>query len=250
MGFFGRNRGEKAASEKDELKEKAASEVQEIQKELDARQQELDGITQKIQTVKEEYEGTVGSLMLVKKELNQKKMELDLVRREYRETRERIKSSEKAVYVKSSSQLKRAEGDLVRIKEEIVKYTKRHDMVKAQVEKEQKALAIIRKQHATAERELDEANSKLYNARDEIDNMDRAQDAGVLTAKEKEFIQAQGESQKNVSGVVEAASAIVGSLKSKLNMAQRELDAVQQLLEKEREEHERTRAELDRLRGK
>ena len=42
---------------------------------------------------------------------------------------------------------------------------------------------------------------------------------------------------------------VVGSLKSKLNMTQKELEALQLLLEKEREEHEKTKKELEKLKA-
>ena len=40
-----------------------------------------------------------------------------------------------------------------------------------------------------------------------------------------------------------------GSLKAKLNMTQKELEALQLLLEKERIEHEKTRQELEKLKA-
>ena len=72
------------------------------------------------------------------------------------------------------------------------------------------------------------------------------QEESVLTSKEREFIQGE-KNEKASAGVIEAASAVVGSLKSKLNMTQKELEAVQLLLEKERDEHEKTKQELERL---
>jgi len=69
----------------------------------------------------------------------------------------------------------------------------------------------------------------------------------VLTPKERKFIQGEGSNQKGSAGILEAASAVVGSLKSKLNMAQKELEAVQLLLEKERKEHEKTKQKLEKL---
>jgi len=42
---------------------------------------------------------------------------------------------------------------------------------------------------------------------------------------------------------------VVGSLKSKLNITQKELESLQLLLEKEREEHEKTKKELNKLKS-
>ena len=53
------------------------------------------------------------------------------------------------------------------------------------------------------------------------------------------------QSQKSSAGIIEAASAVVGSLKSKLNTTLKELETVQSLLEKERAEHEKTKKDLE-----
>ena len=105
----------------------------------------------------------------------------------------------------------------------------------------------IRKQYAEAQKELEEANSRLYNAKQELEKKDRFEDTSILTPKEKEFIQGDKNNKKESAGVIEAASVVVGSIKSKLNMTQKELETVQTLLEKEREEHQKTRKELEEL---
>ncbi len=81
--------------------------------------------------------------------------------------------------------------------------------------------------------ELEEANSRLYNTKSVLDKRDNFADTSILTPAEKEFI---GDS-KNSDGIMEAASAVVGSLKSKLHNTQKELAAVQNLLAQERVEH-------------
>ena len=88
---------------------------------------------------------------------------------------------------------------------------------------------------------------RLYNAKQELDKKDTFEDTSILTPTEKEFIGVNSENQKSSEGIIEAASAVVGSLKSKLNTTQKELDAVQTILEKEREEHENTKKELEKL---
>ena len=108
---------------------------------------------------------------------------------------------------------------------------------------------MIRKQQVDAEKELEEANSRLYNAKEELDKKDEFQDTGVLTPKEKEFIQGGAEKGNGSARVIEAASAVVGSLKSRLGTTQKELDAVQNLLEKERQAHAATRKELNKLKS-
>ncbi len=74
MGLFGNKKTEETISEKSEeyvLKEELETEVENLQKEFREKQEENNKITQKIQTVKEEYDTTVSNLMLVKKESKQ-----------------------------------------------------------------------------------------------------------------------------------------------------------------------------------
>jgi len=251
MGFFGKNKVETTSekSEKVVLKEELELEVEKLQNEFREKQKDLDEVTQRIQTVKEEYDTTVGNLMLVKKELNQKKMELDIAQREYKETREKNKKSELIKDSKSIDNFNKTDGEHSKIKQELDEFTKKHDEIKEQIVQEQSTLLGIKKQKVEVEKELDEANSRLYNAKEELDKKDQFQDTSILTQSEKKFIEGGNEDQKSSAGIIEAASAVVGSLKTKLNMAQKELDAVQSLLEKEREEHGKTKQDLEKLKS-
>ncbi|ABX12473.1 hypothetical protein Nmar_0577 [Nitrosopumilus maritimus SCM1] len=247
MGLFGKK--EDAVSENNEesvLKKELETEVESLQNEFRRKQDELNDIQQKIDSVKEEYETAVSNLMLVKKELNQKKMELDIVLREYKETKEKIIESEKIKNSESFEEFTKTEENLSKVKQELEEITKEYEKTKESVASEQSMLSQIRKQQVEAEKELDEANSRLYNAKEELNKKDEFQDTNILTPKEREFIQGDN---KSSAGVIEAASAVVGSLKSKLNNAHKELEAIQLLLEKEREEHEETKKELDKLKS-
>lgn len=251
MGLFGKKKVEEEKisqnSEEYVLKEQLESEVENLQKEFREKQEEITNVTQKIQTVKEEYSTTVSNLMIVKKELNQKRMELDVIQREYKETLEKVKNSQKIKDSKSINEFNKTEENITKIKEELEKITKKHEELKEEVSREQASLSSIRRQQVEAQKELDEANSRLYNAKEELNKKDQFEDTSVLTPKEKEFIQGEGTNQKSSAGIIEAASAVVGSLKSKLNMTQKELETIQGLLEKEREEHEVTKQELEKL---
>lgn len=249
MGFFGKKKVEDIPdiSAETTLKTELEEEVEKLQKEFREKQTKLDEITQRITTVKEEYDSTVGSLMIVKKELNQKKMELDITQREYRETREKVKKAELIKDSKSVEKFNKTEGDHLKIKEELDQFTKKHEEIKEQIEKEQAALHNIKKQQVEVEKELDEANSRLYNAKQELDKKDTFEDTSILTTSEKEFIGIDNKSQKSSAGVIEAASVVVGSLKSKLNTTLKELETVQSLLERERAEHEKTKKELENI---
>ncbi|MGY5139795.1 MAG: DNA repair protein [Candidatus Nitrosopumilus sp. Bin_571-38] len=248
MGFFGKKKVEDIPKDEElTLKTELELEIEKLQKEINEKQEKLDEITQRIGTVKEEYDSTVGSLMLVKKELNQKKMELDIIQREYRETREKAKKSELIKDTKSVEKFNKTEGDHSKIKEELDEFTKKYDEIKEQIEQEQSTLHNIKKQQLEVGKELDEANSRLYNAKEELNKKDIFEDTSILTPSEKKFIGIDNENQKSSAGIIEAASAVVGSLKSKLNITLKELETVQTLLEKEREEHEKTKKDLKNL---
>ena len=234
-------------NEEDTLKEELKTEVENLQDEFRKKQEEIKEIKEKIETVKEEYDSTVSSLMLVKKELNQKKMELDVSQRKYNEIRNKIKDSEQIKNSKAIEDFKKTKENLSAIKQELEEKTKEVKEIKEKITQEQSSLHSIKKQQIEIEKELDEANSRLYNAKEELNKKDQFQDTNILTPNEKEFIQGDKTDEKNSAGIIEAASAVVGSLKSKLNMTQKELEAVQLLLEKEREEHEETRKKLKKF---
>jgi len=250
MRLFGKKKEEEKVSEKSEefvLKNELETEVENLQKDFRLKQEDLNNITEKIKAVKEEYDSTVSSLMLVKKELNQKKMELDTLQREYREVNEKIKYSKQIEDSKTIEQFNRTNEELAKKTQDLEESKRKYDEIKEQIVQEQSILHNIRKQQLEVEQELEEANSRLYNAKDELDKKDQFQDTSILTPSEKKFIEGENNNQKSSAGIIEAASAVVGSLKSKLNMTQKELEAIQSLLEKEREEHEKTKQELKKL---
>ena len=248
MGFFGKKK-EAEIEENNEsvLKEELETEVESLQNEFRVKQEEIIKITEKIQTVKEEYDTTVTNLMLIKKEFNQKKMELDIVQREHRETREKIKNAQQIKDTKTIDEFNKTENNFKKIKEELDKITKEHKQMKEEIVKGQTTLHGIRKQQVEVGKELDEANSRLYNSKQELDKKDNFQDTSILTPKEEKEIKGNSPIEKNNASVIEAASIVVGSLKSKLNTTQKELEEIQGLLEEEREAHKKTRQELIKI---
>ena len=250
MGFFSKKKEEDKKDEETILKEELETEVEQLQKEFRIKQEEITKITEKIETVKSEYDTTVSNLMSIKKEFNQKKMELDVVQREYRETREKIKNSQQIKDTKSINEFNKTEKEFKKIKEELDKMTKEHEKIKNEITNGQTSLHGIRKQQVEVGKELDEANSRLYNAKEELNKKEKFQDTSVLTPKEKKDMKVESQTSKNSAGVIEAASIVVGSLKSKLTTAQKELEQIQGLLEEEREAHKKTRQELMKIKSK
>lgn len=256
MGLFGKKKLDDTVTEKNGesiLNEERESKIEDLEKIYSTKQDEINEITQKIQTVKEEYDEIISNLMLVKKEHNQKRMELDIILREYKEVKEKIKNSEQIKDSKSINQFKKTEEDLTTIKdnlentkEKLEEKINEYDEIAKKITKEQSILHIIKKQQLESEKELEEANSRLYNAKIELEKKDQFQETEVLSLKEKEFIEGNNNIQSS-AGVIEAASVVVGSLKSKLSTTQKELESIQLQLEKEIEEHKKTRNELEKL---
>ena len=253
MGLFGKKKvnetqeGSSSTAAEPTLKSDLEIEIEGLEAKVGEKQKELDDTIQRITTVKEEYDLTVSNLMLVKKELNQKKMELDIIQREYKDTRERNKKAEFIKDTKDIETFKKTKGEHSKISEELDEFSKKHDKIKEEIVQEQTTLHNIKKQQAQVEKELDEANARLYNAKEELDKKDTFEDTDILTPSEKKIIGVDKTDKKSSAGVIEAASVIVGSLKSKLNTAQKELDAMQTLLIKERDEHAETKQELNDL---
>jgi len=135
------------------------------------------------------------------------------------------------------------------MKQELEKVRKEYEGINEQILQKQSLLHSVKNQQIEYEKELDEARSRLYNAKEELEKKDYFQDTSILSKKEKEFIQGDNSNQKSTAGIIEAASAVVGSLKSKLNITQKELESLQSILEKEREEHEKIKLELEKLKA-
>ena len=276
--------------------DKSQSELDKIQEECEERRAELQDITQKVQTVKKEYDMSVDTLMSVKKDLNQSRMDLDSIHREYGEVSTRIRNSETGAEIGMSlarardlllntrNEIRRAtqerekireqaeqektvlsgireevrkaaeHGDageqrvLSGIKEEVRKATQEREKAREQAEQERKALSTVKREQMKAREELEETNAMLYNAKEDMDKKTKVQGTGPLTVREKEFIHGGSTDQRGSAGIIEAASAVVSSLKSKLKAAQDKIDSAQALLEEEREKHKKTKQKLESFR--
>ena len=232
-----------------------------------AQRNELDDIERRIRDVKDEYGTSVKKLMDVKKDLNQKKDELESVQSRIELLQAEI-DKKSALGTKASRELEEKKKELDKIQSEISEARESYDELLDTISKERHALSVIKLQQSETEQSLAEADARLYNAKEELGRQEQFQDPSPLSRGEREFIEgavAPGQSQResepadagsaadrtagpmSSSSVIEAASAVVASLKSKLSMTQKELEAVQLMLVQEREQHEATRARLAAL---
>ena len=220
----------KDADNEEELEQLAITKLDKLGQEIREKEIELGKVHASIRSVKDEYDAIVSNLMAVKKELNQKKTDLKVIKNEHTnmitkiKDSQRLESDERDEFVKTTGRLKE-------IKEEIESITKLRDKNNAELEREEAALRLVIKQRITANEELEEINAKLHSAKEDIDKQGLSQNN-----IQDDISDIQNQTK---SGIIEAASIVASSLKAKLYAKQRELEAVQLLLEKEREEHER-----------
>lgn len=215
-------------------------------------QVKIDELTSKLENVREEYNILVGTLMAVKKEHNEKKNALEIINQEYQRIKNQIEQSEsKFQQAKIASEnLIKAEKVLEEVKEEESKIKEEYEKIKLKISEAQSELHEIKNQQTQAQIELDEINSGIHNARAGFQNIpSEILTEDVFSKTEKEFIERElsGSKKSDSNNIIEAASAIVASLKSRLNSKELELIAIQQQLQKERDAHNETKNMLEQL---
>ena len=210
--------------------EQLTTKLEELEQEIREKEIEQGKLHAAIRSVKDEYDAIVSNLMTVKKEFNQKKTDLEIIKKEHTNMITKIKDSQK-LRSDEKDEFVKTTGRLKEIKKELESITNLRNKNNIELEREKTALHMIIKQRITANEELEEINAKLHSAKEDLDKQGLSQN---IIQNEIDYTQNQTK-----SGVIEAASIVVSSLKAKLYAKQRELEAVQLLLEKEREEHER-----------
>lgn len=243
--------------------------IREHESELRQQISNEEDIAQRIKKVKEEYGASVKSLMETKRELNQKRDEMSIAKAGLERLRAEIDEKQK-LRAKTEAETAEQKKELARTQAQLEEALLSHGELEKKISSEQHTLSVIKTQQAETERELEEINARLYNAREELSRQEQFPEPGALSSAERAFIQGgtesaagqetpgaapgqdapqsqQGEESRRYAGVVEAASVVVASLKSKLGMMQKELDAAQLMLEQERAQHEATKRKLESL---
>ncbi len=253
----------KIKSHEDILKEQYENELSYLQKEIRDKTENLESISKKLASVKEEYDIAVSNLMSTKKEINQKRNEIETIQKDHKEILEKIgvikgqlESVNKQYTEKKSKldQLEDADASLSEVKKNIAQSNEEYGTIRAQIEETQAILDQVKIKQQEAEVELQNTNSRLKNAREEfsrIQTQKQLQEFNpVMAKKEVQFIENELSSignKKESKNVIEAASAVVASMKDKLMAAQKELDVLKRVLEKERKEHQETKQQLEEL---
>lgn len=229
---------------RNDAKDRLGLEIEKLEGVLAAKKADVGRLEGRVKLVKEEYDATISSLMSVKRELNDRKLELGVVLREHKAKLEQLKGHDRLKGKAAHGEFLKTEDDLERARAELKEALDGIKEARAEAEGEREGLRRVRKERAEAGAELDEANARLYNARTELSKVAHHDGGSSLTPREQAALHGAGSKD---GGVIEAASALVGTLKSKLGAAQQELDAVQTMLAKERDAHARTKKRLEEL---
>ena len=254
MGLFGKKEDEgkeKVESQKSEetiLKEELDEEVKNLQQEFRKKVEEIKENEKKLNRVKDEYDLTVSNLMELKKETNLKKMELDIVKREHKEIQLKIEEAAKKneKNIKLINELEKNESNLKNVKQELEKSILENNKINEKISIGQAKLQEL-KEEIKIQNELEKKENKLPNKEPELKT---SEDKNTFSNKEEKFIKEQIEIKQDTKGIIEAASIVTSSLKSKLSKVEKELETVQKILEKERMEHSITMEKLKKLQNK
>ena len=236
-------------SEEEILKKGLEDEIQELQKIYRVRQEEIKENEVNLHSVKEEYDSTVTSLMEIKKESNQKILELDVVKREYKDIRKKNEESVEKVQENNRiiNEIEKNKRHIKKVKQEIEELAKKENEILGKISEGQAKLHEIKLQETQNQGKSEKNTPRLNNKNPDSDDVDNT---FIFSDKEKEFIKDQIGPDQYTKGVIEAASVVTASLKSKLNVAHKELETMQRLLEKERKEHMATKETLEKLQNK
>ena len=201
-----------------------------------------DSISNKLQLVKEEYNEVVGNLMHAKREQKNIMEKIQKSNNEYEGLKDGIKLLQEDL-LKINNEFREKNEKLGRIMEEY----KKHSQVIQEINNSKKEVLELKVEIKKHNDELESVKMKTASF-PEINKMreERKKLENELVQKRKEvessirelkFIQneiAGVGKNKESTNVVDAASAVVASMKQKLQNTQKELDLVKKALEQER----------------
>lgn len=244
-------------------KEQLAGEIEYLEAEIKSKTSHLDSISQKLATVKEEYDQAVSLLMSSKKDMNEKRSEFDAARLHHEQILQKINSSKSELesirkeYDEKKmvlDELKKANNDLNAARAEYVKYKTESEELRLQNKIIQKSYEESRKAQDDTNQELIKASSELESARKEISEIRKEHETKrkeiEFAKKELKFIESQ---MVNVGdrtapkNIVAAASSVVSSLNAKILATQKELEVLKVALHRERAEHQEAKKKLAAL---
>ncbi len=200
----------------------------------------IDALNAKLESVKKEYDGAVGSLLAAKGELAAKRRESTVANAAC----EKLK--------------KRADELDAQIRESELQYAEVRSNLRSR-EDASSELARVNTELDSRQRALEELNSKIAEAASELDGIAQRRKAaeaelkkfGELLQKTRSMIKESNKASQAKPGggadVMRAASSMVASLNDRIDAADKEIATLRALLEKERREHTKSKKRLEEL---
>ncbi len=216
------------------------------QNEIKTQTEYLQSISKKLADVKKEYDEAVGKLILVKKDLIQKKKDMDSLNTLYSISKKTITSQQNGkIY---SEKIKIDKDILEDIKSQINKGKKEMEEIKARKTDSLSELEQIKMEHPTTKSRLETMFMQIKKSQEELENIETKKQKIMDEIKKIKITNKKSNDQtKESKHVVEAASAVIASMKNKVNIAEKEIKTIQQMLGKERNEHQATKKQLESL---
>ena len=201
-----------------------------------------DSISKKLQLVKEEYNEVVGNLMHAKREQKNMMEKIQKSNNEYEGLKNGIKSLQEDL-LKVNNEFREKNEKLGKVMEEYKKYSQ----VIQEINNSKKEVLELKAEIKKYNNELESVKAKT-DSFPEINKMrwEKKKLENEIIQKRKEFEDsikelkfvrseiANAGKNKESTNVVDAASAVVASMKQKLQNTQKELDLVKKALEQER----------------
>ena len=204
--------------------EQVKKELDNLQNELREKNERLNMILGKIQISKKEYDEIIGKIIQSKKELRSNTIpKLDS------QTDDLLKSKNQDID-RISKEISNSKITLRNIHEDITKNKEMNEKLEQKIEKNTPFYVDSENQKKKIDEELEQRRKELEVLKKRLREM------------KKTNIKNQG--SEDSKSVVEAASQIVATTNKRLKNTMKELDAIRQLLDKERKAHAETKKKL------
>ena len=204
--------------------EQVKNECDNLQNQIREKNERLNTILEKIQISKKEYDEIVGKIIQSKKELHS-----NIIPKSDSETNNLLKSKNQDID-KISKEINNSKITLRNIHEDITKNKEINEELEQKIEKNTPFYVDSENQKKKIDEELEQRRKELEVLKKRLGEM------------KKTNIKNQG--SEDSKSVVEAASQIVATTHKRLINTMKELDAIRQLLDKERKAHAETKKTL------
>ncbi len=226
------------------------SEQNQLQNEIKTQTEYLQSISKKLADVKKEYDEAVGKLIFVKKDLIQKKKDMDSLNTLSSIAKNTTTSQQnEKIY---SEKIKKEKIILEDIKSQINKEKKEMEEIKERKADSLSEIEQIKREHHITESRLKTVFTQIKKSQEELENIETKKQKivdEITTIKNTNQItnKKSNDQSKESKHVIEAASVVIASMKNKVSIAEKEIKTIQHILEKERNDHQATKKQLESL---